>query len=220
MALAPGAYALVTVEDSGAGMSGDVLDKIFEPFFTTKAMGDGTGLGLASSMAIVKSHGGAIVAYSEQGVGSSFTVYLPLAGDDAAVSQSVAHEQPAPDGSGELVLVVDDEVSIRNLVRLTLEAHGYRVVEASDGREAIEVYGRHSDDVALIFTDMMMPVMDGAATAAYFFEHHPHVPVVAASGLNAYGGLVRASNSGVRRFVSKPFTTDTLLNTLYASLHE
>ena len=220
MALAPGAYALVTVEDSGAGMSGDVLGKIFEPFFTTKAMGDGTGLGLASSMSIVKSHGGAIVAYSEQGVGSSFTVYLPLAGDDAAVSQSVAHEQPAPDGSGELVLVVDDEVSIRNLLRLTLETHGYRVVEASDGREAIEVFGRHSDDVALIFTDMMMPVMDGAATAAYFFEHHPHVPVVAASGLNAYGGLVRASNSGVRRFVSKPFTTNTLLNTLYAALHE
>lgn len=218
--LVPGAYALLTVEDTGAGMTREVLDKVFEPFFTTKELGRGTGLGLASSMAIVKSHGGAISAYSEPGIGSRFIVYLPLATDGLAAPDSIAHEEPAPSGSGELVLVVDDESSIRNLVSLTLEAHGYRVVKASNGRDAIDVFELHSDDVALIFTDMMMPVMDGAATAAYFFTHHPHVAIVATSGLNANGGVARASHSGVSHFISKPFTTDTLLRTVYAALHE
>ena len=217
--LAPGAYALITVEDSGEGMSGEVLEKIFEPFFTTKAQGEGTGLGLASSVAIVKSHGGTIVAFSEPGVGSRFTVYLPLTGEAAAAAQTVTHEQPAPSGSGELVLVVDDETSIRTVVRLALEGHGYRVVEANNGRDAIDVFERNASDVALIFTDMMMPVMDGSEAAVYFFEHYPHVPIVATSGLSAHSGVARSRNSGVRRFVSKPFTTDTLLRTLHSVLH-
>lgn len=218
--LKPGAYALITVEDSGVGMSTEVRDKVFEPFFTTKRLGGGTGLGLATSLAIVKSHGGAISAYSELGAGSRFSMYLPLADHGAAVTRGDTNDQPAPAGSGELVLVVDDEPSIRKLVGATLEAHGYRVVTASNGRDAIDVFARHADDIALIFTDMMMPEMDGAAMAAYFFDQHPHLPIVAASGLQEIGAAARVSNSGVRHFLTKPFTTDSLVRAVYAALHE
>lgn len=216
--LTPGDYACISVEDAGAGMPADVLDKVFEPFFTTKDHGKGTGLGLASSMAIARSHGGTITAYSEVGTGSRFILYLPLAGARFTPEPSGPDHGHIPAGAGELVLVVDDEASIRRMVRLTLEAHGYRTAEASNGREAIEVFAQHADDVRLVLTDMMMPVMDGAATAAYFSEHHPDVAVVAASGLNANGGVARASHSGVRHFVAKPFTTETLLRTLHEAL--
>jgi two-component system cell cycle sensor histidine kinase/response regulator CckA len=218
--LEPGAYAAVTVEDSGVGMGKEVFDRLFEPFFTTKGLGEGTGLGLPSCLAIVRSHGGAILAYSEVGVGSRFTVYFPVAGGEPLNAQSRRLEQPVKKGSGELVLVVDDEPSIRSLVSATLTAHGYRVVEAINGRDAIDVFSRHRDEVSLILTDMMMPVMDGAAMAAYFFEHHPNVAIVAASGLNATGGSARASNLGVRHFMSKPFTADVLLRTVHTALHE
>ncbi len=218
--LSPGAYALISVQDSGTGMNREIVDKIFEPFFTTKDVGSGTGLGLASSLAIVHSHGGRITAYSEPGVGSRFDVYLPLVGDDTPLIAAPGADQPPPVGSSELILVVDDEASIRQIVSQTLEANGYRTVEASNGRDAIEVFERHADDVRLVLTDMMMPVMDGAATAAYFAEHHPHVAIIAASGLHANGGVTRASNSGVRHFVAKPFTTDTLLRTVRLALDE
>jgi two-component system, cell cycle sensor histidine kinase and response regulator CckA len=218
--LVPGDYALIAIEDTGTGMSRDVLDKIFEPFFTTKELGSGTGLGLASSMAIVKSHGGLISAYSELGTGTRFVVYLPVANGRSRSSTESPYEQPPASGAGELILVVDDEGGIRQMVSLTLRAHGYQTVEASNGREAIEVFAQHADDVQLVLTDMMMPVMDGAATAAYFFEHHPHIAVVAASGLNADGGVARASHTGVRHFVAKPFTTETLLRTVHEALRE
>ena len=216
--LAPGDYASISVEDSGSGMPPEILDKIFEPFFTTKEQGKGTGLGLASSMAIARSHGGTITAYSEAGVGSRLVLYLPMASSQSRPAQSPTAGTQLPTGAGELVLVVDDEASIRRMVRLTLEAHGYRTVEASNGREAIEVFTSHTESIQLVLTDMMMPVMDGAATAAYFFEHHPDVAIVAASGLNANGGVVRASHAGVNHFVSKPFTTETLLRTLHEAL--
>ncbi len=218
--LESGRYVVFTVEDSGTGMSREVLDKIFEPFFTTKELGKGTGLGLASSLAIVKSHGGMITAYSEPGVGSRFAMHLPRATESAVPEKRAIDTPPPARGSGELVLVVDDEPSIRQLTRLTLETHGYRVMEASNGRDAIGLFESHSDDVSLIVTDMMMPVMDGAATAAYFGEHHPHVAIIATSGINANAAVARASNSGVRHFVEKPFTTNTLLRAVHAALHQ
>ena len=218
--LTPGDYARITVEDSGEGMGPAVLDKIFEPFFTTKELGEGTGLGLASSMAIVRSHAGDITAYSEPGVGSRFSVYLPASAHSPGYDQSVAPVAAVPSGNGELVLVVDDEESIRRVVTMTLQAHGYRTVEAGNGREAIEVFAEHKDAVRVVLTDMMMPVMDGAATAAYFFEYHPKVAVIAASGLQAESGVARARNSGVRHFLAKPFTAETLLRSVHDALFD
>jgi len=147
-------------------------------------------------------------------------VHLPVAGEVPVTTESVEQQSAAPEGSGELVLVVDDEPSIRNLVSMTLQAHGYRVVEASNGRDAIEVFERHADEVALVFTDMMMPIMDGAATVAHFREHRPDVPIIASTGLTASGGFVGMNTSTVRHFLSKPFTTDALLRTVNAAMHE
>ncbi len=209
----PGDYVHIQVEDDGIGMPKDVVEKIFEPFFTTKAHGHGTGLGLAVSIAIIRSHGGFMQVYSEPGHGSRFQIHLPaFTGSDLAAATSLhAEEQQLHRGNGQLVLVVDDEDSIRQITRQSLEAHGYRTLGAANGAEALDLIEANPEPVELVFTDMMMPVMDGAALAAHLATSHPDLPIIATSGLNANGGLARSRNAGVRRFLSKPYTTGELL---------
>ncbi len=218
---APGNYAVIEVEDNGAGIDPSVLDKIFEPFFTTKETGSGTGLGLSTSIAIVRGHGGYMQAYSEPGNGSLFRIHL-LADDqpqDVAPVEAHHDTEEFPHGDGELILVVDDEAAIRQLTRQTLEAYGYTTVGASNGAEAVDFVDSAQASVALVLTDMAMPVMDGASTAAYLLKQHPGLPVIAASGLNANGGVARAASLGVRAFLSKPYTTGELLEAVDAALH-
>ncbi len=219
--LEPGRYVAVAVEDSGLGMSPDVQSRIFEPFFTTKNPGDGTGLGLASSLAIARSHGGYLQVHSETGVGSRFTLFVPAVDD----TQKADAETSIPDvelmsGHGELVLVIDDEESIRTIVSQTLTRNGYRTVQAQNGRDAMALLHEHAGSVRLVFTDMMMPIMDGAATATYVMENHPGVAIVASSGLSASAAVDRARDAGVRHFISKPFTAETLLRTIRDALIE
>lgn len=216
----PGRYVAIDVEDHGIGMDADTMSKLFEPFFTTKPQGEGTGLGLPTSMAIARSHGGYIQVYSEPRRGSRFQLHLP-ASDSACPTTSP--EEPVaemPRGAGERVLVVDDEAAIRQIVRQTLDAHGYATAEASNGREAIDLIESGGEPFDLVLTDMMMPVMDGAATARYLVEHHPAIRVVAASGLNANGGVARARELGISHFIAKPFTTDALLRALREALED
>jgi two-component system cell cycle sensor histidine kinase/response regulator CckA len=217
---ASGDYVQIEIEDSGVGMSTEVLGKIFEPFFTTKETGSGTGLGLSTSMAIIRGHGGFIQAYSEPGRGSIFRVHLRSSGqreqaDDSAISELL---DELPRGNGELVLVVDDEVAIRTMTRQTLDAYGYTTAVASNGAEAIEFIESGRSEVSVVLTDMAMPVMDGAATAAYLLREHPTLPVIAASGLTANGEVARAENSGVRTFLAKPYTTTELLQAISRAL--
>jgi nitrogen-specific signal transduction histidine kinase/CheY-like chemotaxis protein len=209
----PGDYVHIQVEDDGIGMTKEVVEKIFEPFFTTKPQGHGTGLGLAVSIAIIRSHGGFMQVYSEPGHGSRFQVHLPaFSGADLAAAKSLhADELQLERGDGQLVLVVDDEDAIRQVTRRTLEAHGYRTLVAANGAEALDIIETHPEPVELVFTDMMMPVMDGAALAASLATSHPDLPIIATSGLNANGGLAQARNAGVRRFIAKPYTTGELL---------
>lgn len=216
--LEPGRYAVLTVEDTGEGMSADVLDRIFEPFFTTKQLGRGTGLGLANTQAIVTSHGGAISAHSEPGAGSRFTVQIPLAAQGTPKTPVAVQPAPAAAGSGELVLVADDEASIRDLVRRALEAHGYRVLVAADGAEAVQLLDERPDEVAVVITDVIMPRMDGAAVAAHVAQHYPHVPVIAASAYPGAGALDELSASNVRDVLAKPFTAELLLRTVQGAL--
>lgn len=219
-AAAPGHYLQLAVEDSGHGMPSDIAAKIFEPFFTTKAHGRGTGLGLATSLAIVRSHGGFMQVYSEPGRGTRFIIGLPIDAESPSVEDVPGAEPaPLPRGSGEMVLVVDDEEAIRNVTRRTLEAYGYRVLVAADGREAIEIIEHGDVAVDLVLTDMMMPVMDGAATSAYLEEHHPQIPIIAASGLNS-GGDSSAVGMGIARFIGKPYTTAALLTSVSDTLRE
>eukprot|EP01031_Cornospumella_fuschlensis_P019632 gene19632-24054_t len=158
----PGAYVVLKVMDDGSGIPKEIRDKIFDPFFTTKELSKGTGLGLSTVLAIVKGHGGFITVDSEPGRGTTFAVYFPAhaRGYD---TRSPHTQEMHPRGNGEVVLVVDDEESVRSITRRTLEAFGYNVMTACDGAEAVAIYAQHRASIKVVLTDMMMPVMDGPA---------------------------------------------------------
>ena len=206
-----GPYLQIEVEDTGVGMSGDIVDKIFDPFFTTKDLGKGTGLGLSTSLAIVKSHGGFIRVYSELGRGTIFRLYLPAVADEGLAAEAAVAEATLPRGRGETILVVDDEAAVRQITKQTLEAFGYRVLLAADGSEAVSTYVQHQATIALVLTDMMMPVMDGPATIRVLRRLNPGIRVIGASGIPAGDGAARAVSTEVEHFLPKPYTADTLL---------
>ncbi|HEU4569164.1 MAG TPA: response regulator [Gemmatimonadales bacterium] len=209
----PGRFVVVTVADSGAGMPAATIDRIFEPFFTTKEHGRGTGLGLSSSLAIVRSHQGFFRVWSTPGQGSTFEVYLP-AQADAAHPAAGAAPRAAPRGQGQLVLVVDDEAPVRDITRRTLEANGYRVALAADGREGVERFRTLLGQVALVITDMMMPVMDGPATIRALRGIDPAIPVLATSGLA--DPPVKPGEDPLLRHLGKPYTAEQLLTEVAA----
>jgi PAS domain S-box-containing protein len=208
-----GPYVKIEVQDTGTGMSKETQEQIFDPFFTTKDVGKGTGLGLSTTLAIVKSHGGFIRVYSEAGVGSKFRVYLPAEHIEKSIEEPLPSVE-LPRGNGETVLVIDDEVSIRQISKQTLEAFGYRALLASDGPEAVSLYVRHQDEIAAVLCDMMMPVMDGPATIRVLKRLNPEVTVIGASGITTSAMTAEATSAGVVHFLAKPYTAETLLQTL------
>jgi len=212
-AVKPGPYVMLMVEDSGTGMPAETLEKIFDPFFTTKEVGKGTGLGLSTSLAIVKSHGGFIRVYSEPGRGTKFKIYLP-AQEEASYETATREAVEMPRGHGELILVVDDESSVRQITQQTLGAFGYRVVLAADGAEALAVFTRQGGEIAAVLTDMMMPVMDGPATIRVLRKLSPSLPIIAASGLSANGHVTEVAGLEVSRFLAKPYSAEVLLKAL------
>src|SRR6185503_11312484 len=177
-----GRFVMISVTDTGPGMSPEIQGRIFEPFFTTKEMTKGTGLGLSTALTIVKSHGGFINVYSELHKGSQFTIYLPAL-DKPGRDDSGLVQADLPLGHGELILVVDDEESIREITRGTLETFGYTVLTASDGTEALALYADKKNEIAVVLTDMVMPFMDGPATIRALLRMNPKVRIIAASGL-------------------------------------
>jgi two-component system cell cycle sensor histidine kinase/response regulator CckA len=213
----PGEYVMVTVADSGTGIPPDVLDRVFEPFFTTKEIGKGTGLGLSTTIAIVKSHRGFIHLHSALGQGTTFSVYLPANASLPAAVQVAPTDTRLPRGGQELILVVDDEEAIRNVARRMLERSGYRVLVACDGAQAISIYAEHQEEIALVLTDMSMPVMDGAELIARLEAMNPLVRIVRSSGLLS---AVEASSVGVgvQHFIPKPYTAAAMLRTLQEAL--
>src|SRR5919112_105551 len=208
----PGRHVLVTVADTGGGIPPEVVGRIFEPFFTTKEVGKGTGLGLSTALTIVRSHGGFINVYSEPRRGTQFAVYLPAV--EAAAEAGARLQSDLPVGRGELILVVDDEDSIRQITKATLETFGYRVVTASDGTEAVGLYAQHRDEVAGVITDMMMPFMDGPSTIRALQKMNPQVRIIAASGLGGQDKAAEATAAGVQLFLPKPYTAEKLLKAL------
>ena len=209
----PGRFVMISVLDTGPGMPPEVQSRIFEPFFTTKEMTKGTGLGLSTALTIVKSHGGFINVYSEMHKGSQFTVYLP-AMEMPGPLESAALQTDLPLGHGELILVVDDEESIREITRGTLETFGYTVATASDGTEALAVYADKKNEIAAVLTDMVMPFMDGPATIRALLRMNPKVRIIAASGLGAGQRAGEGALEGVSVFLNKPYTAEKLLKTL------
>ena len=207
----PGSYVQLTVADTGSGIPPAVRERVFDPFFTTKEPGNGTGLGLSTVQALVKSHGGFITLYSEEDRGTIFHVYLPAAGINTPL-QSPDLDTDLPHGQGELILVVDDEHAVRTVIQETLENFGYRVVAAEDGAAALSLYVQHAQDVALVLTDMMMPIMDGYALIQALYKINPNVEIIATSGLSANGLVAKAVAAGVKYFLQKPYTAEAMLN--------
>jgi PAS domain S-box-containing protein len=208
-----GRFVMISVSDTGPGMSPEIQTRIFEPFFTTKEMTKGTGLGLSTALTIVKSHGGFINVYSELHKGSQFALYLPAiekpGGVDAAVLQT-----DLPLGHGELILVVDDEESIREITSGTLETFGYNVLTAADGTEALALYADKKNEIAVVLTDMVMPFMDGPATIRALQRMNPNVRIIAASGLGVGQRAGEGPLEGVAVFLNKPYTAEKLLTAL------
>jgi PAS domain S-box-containing protein len=215
----PGAYLKIKVTDTGTGIPQEMLDKIFDPFFTTKEVGKGTGLGLSTVLAIVKSHGGFLNVYSEPGNGTTFSIFFP-ASDTVGGETKMAQENAHPRGEGQLILIVDDEAAVRTITQQTLEIYGYRVLVAEDGSEAVALYSMHRTEVAAVVTDMMMPVMAGEVTIQVLRRLDPDVKIIAASGLANDGSADRAAAMGVKHFLPKPFTAQTILTTLHQVLNE
>jgi PAS domain S-box-containing protein len=207
----PGNYVLLTVKDTGEGMSEDVLNRIWDPFYTTKEVGKGTGLGLSTALSIVKSHNGFINVYSEPRIGTQFAIYLP-ASESAADMAERKENAPYPKGSGEIVLVVDDEENILQVTTATLEKYGYKTLTASDGTEAIAVYTQN-EKIDLVITDMSMPYMDGAATIRALRKINPQLKIISTSGLTNFQ---RADNKelNTNAFLLKPFSAEKLLTTI------
>lgn len=208
-----GRFVMITVSDTGPGMSPEVQSRIFEPFFTTKEMTKGTGLGLSTAVSIVKSHGGFINVYSELHRGSQFSVYLPALDTAEAVAAGTL-QTDLPLGKGELILVVDDEEAIREITRGTLETFGYKVLTANDGTEALAIYADKKNEIAAVLTDMVMPFMDGPATIRALHRMNPQIRIIAASGLGAVHRAGEGALEGVSVFLNKPYTAEKLLKTL------
>lgn len=209
---APGRYVVVEVADTGTGIPRDVLDKIFDPFFTTKERGKGTGLGLSTVLGITHAHGGAVNVYSEPGRGTTFKIYLPASTTALAPEVTASGETAAPfSGDGKTILLVEDEDMIRDVTQRALEFAGYRVITANDGAHAFALFHRHREEIALVLTDMMMPVMDGAALVSALRRVDPQIPVIAASGLNDNNNQIKAAQAGIAHFLCKPYTTAALL---------
>ena len=214
-----GLYVLVKVTDTGTGMGSEVLDRIFDPFFTTKELGKGTGLGLATSQGIVKSHGGFIMVSSELGVGSKFSIFLPTTQSSETVSSTSTTNTPAAElGHGRTVLLVDDETLVMQMASTVLEAAGYRVLTAPDGSAAITLFQRHHHEISAVLLDIMMPGLSGLQTLDELRKIDSQVAVIACSGLRTAQREAEVFGHGAKAFLSKPYSDDQLLQTLDALL--
>lgn len=207
--LAPGRYVAFTVADTGRGMPPEVLERAFEPFFTTKPPGSGTGLGLATVHGIVRQHGGLVLAESVPGAGSRFTVLLPAIEAPRHVEPGLREE--AAGGGDEAILLAEDDDEVREQLARLLEEAGYRVLTAADGEEAVEIFGRHRDEVDLVLLDVVMPRMGGRTAAERIRGLRPDIRVLFASGYDpdAVGerNLTRAGDG----FLAKPYRAAALL---------
>lgn len=210
--LKPGPCVELTISDTGTGIPPDIIERIFDPFFTTKAPGKGSGLGLSSAMGILRGHKGALRVNSTPGEGSTFKLFLPA---DARKNQSpVQPELPhLPAGNQEPVLVVDDEDSIRWMIRNTLQSLGYRVELARNGQEALEkIQDRKTDPYRLLLLDLMMPVMNGPELVSRLKPDFPELPVLIMSGMLPENGLEQYPGLSHLPFLQKPFSIETLAN--------
>ncbi len=207
--LKPGEYAAMIVTDTGHGMDRDTLGRVFEPFFTTKIVGQGTGLGLSTVYGIVKQSGGFIWAYSEPGLGTTFKLYFPLVPTiDEVIDAPEATPLANPD---EVVLISEDEPRVRGSRARTLRDSGYGVLEAADGKEALEMLEARGGDVSLVIADVVMPGLGGREMAAQLAQRWPRVSVLFTSGYTGLDVVRRGLMEEGREFIQKPLAPEALI---------
>jgi signal transduction histidine kinase/CheY-like chemotaxis protein len=200
----PGMYVILSVKDTGNGISPELINRIFDPFFTTKEPGKGTGLGLSSSLSIVKSHGGFIDVHSEVGKGTEFKVFLPAKEEKAKAG--VSQDCKVTMGHGETILVVDDEKTLQDLLRPTLEKQNFKVLSAFDGIEAIAVYEENQNKIDIVLLDMLMPKLSGLSTIPKLKQINPQIKIICMTG-SMLDNLGSEMNAAIRKlpFLQKPF---------------
>ncbi|HEY9165835.1 MAG TPA: ATP-binding protein [Candidatus Kryptonia bacterium] len=217
--ITPGRFVLIGVQDTGTGMDPELMERIFEPFFTTKEYGKGSGLGLSIVRDIVNGHSGFIELQSEPGVGTTFKVYIP-ATDGETTIQADEWDGKSPYGHNELLLVVDDELSVCQITKQTLESFGYRVLTANDGAEAVAIYADQGREIALVLIDIMMPVMDGPRTIRALKRLNPRLKVIATSGLVSENHAALEGELIPDAFIAKPYTAAKFLRTIDSVLRD
>lgn len=205
----PGRYTLIAFRDTGMGMDEPTRERIFEPFFTTKEVGKGTGLGLSIVYGIIKQHHGYINVYSEPGKGSIFKIYLPLIKLETEVMKSIATS--APEGGSEIVLIAEDDIYVRKLIKDLLERYGYRVIEAMDGEDAIKIFTENKDKIQLILLDQVMPKKGGREAYEEIKKIRPKIKALFTSGYPTYVIPEKSLVAQGLNFVSKPFSPNDLL---------
>lgn len=217
----PGAYLVIEVADTGTGIAPEVLDRIWEPFFTTKAEGKGTGLGLSTVRGIVASHDGFITVDSVLNQGTTFRVFLPAMDADAEGRDQTASGSPFfVRGTGELLLFVDDEASIRDLATAILSRSGYRVITARNGTDALSLYVPRAGEIALVITDLGMPGMDGTDLASAIRRLNPTAKVLFVTGLEDTGSAKEQALPSGARLLPKPFSMEQMLNAVRDAIDE
>ena len=216
-AMAPGRYVMLAVSDSGVGMDEATRSRVFEPFFTTKEIGKGTGLGLSTVYGIVSQNSGHILVYSEIGHGTTFKIYLPSAAHKLGTEADSHVEALPPKRENVEILLVEDDVIMRQMTRRMLEGHGYRVLEAQDGKSALEVIGTNHATIDLVLTDVVMKGMNGPELVLRLIESHPAIKVVYTSGYTGELVADQGIDSGIR-LLEKPFTRAELLRTIDEAL--
>jgi two-component system cell cycle sensor histidine kinase/response regulator CckA len=205
----PGPYVMLSITDTGHGMDKDTQSRIFEPFFTTKEKGKGTGLGLSTAYGIIKQSGGYIFARSELNRGTTFSIYLPQV-DDATEPLDTQHAAQSAAGGTETVLLVEDEESVRQLVRETLEVKGYKVLEAEHGEAALEVASDYHGPIDMLITDVVMPGMSGRELAKQLCASDPEIKVLFLSGYTEDAIVHQGALEPGTAFLQKPFTLQVL----------
>jgi two-component system cell cycle sensor histidine kinase/response regulator CckA len=226
-AIGVGRHVMLAVSDSGTGMDETTRSRIFEPFFTTKEMGKGTGLGLATVYGIVQQNGGHVWVYSDPGHGTTFKIYLPSAEHKLGLASAAQAEALPPKRDGTTILLAEDDAIMRRLTKKMLEEHGYKVLEAEDGRSALRIIGSgqagsappsiDTPKIDLTLTDVVMKGMNGPELVLHLIDSHPTMKVVYMSGYTGELVTNQGLNSSIR-LLEKPFTRADLLKTLDAAL--
>jgi len=212
-----GSYLRLSVSDTGHGIDPSILHRIFDPYFTTKEPGEGTGLGLSVAVGIIRNHNGTIRAYSEQGKGASFHVYLPLV--EVEVSEETGKEEFLPTGD-ECILFIDDEQELMNLGRQILGRLGYSVITRTSSLEAFELFRKSPDQFDLVITDLTMPAMTGDRLGKELIKLRPDIPIILCSGTIEHTLIDKVKDLGVKAILAKPIEMKNLANTVRKVLDE